>query len=197
MDLKIKQIRELKSKLQDENSESNLSVKEELIIGPTESDNKVTLIDQNKQPHPHPHPDHVLPSEESKALNYESLNDTNNNGVVLDVSVFPDFKDGASDSDSSAILNEDINNNTNNSPTNGAISSTGVLTNHQLMMSSSPSPAPSPSSSLNCFQFQKASSFQPQFVKIEEHNFFAEEACNLFSDDQAPTLQWYCSDQWN
>uniref|UniRef100_A0A803PDB8 Homeobox-leucine zipper protein n=1 Tax=Cannabis sativa TaxID=3483 RepID=A0A803PDB8_CANSA len=43
--------------------------------------------------------------------------------------------------------------------------------------------------------FQKAASFQPQFVKIEEHNFFAEEACNFFSDDQAPTLQWYCSDQ--
>lgn len=206
----LKEIRELKSKLQDEKSESNLRVKEELIIGPTESDNKLTLNDPNKQA---PQPHHLPPSEEeSKELNYESLNDTNN-GVVLEVSMFPDFKDGASDSDSSAILNEDVNNNNNNSTspsnTNGAMSSTGVLTNHQLMMSSS-SPAStslnfnyssssSPSSSsLNCFQFHKATaSFQPPFVKIEEHNFFAEEACNFFSDDQAPTLQWYCSDQWN
>ncbi|PON90881.1 Homeobox protein [Trema orientale] len=217
----LKEIRELKSKLQDENSESNLSVKEELIMGPTESDNKLTLIDAAAAPPPPPpdHNHHLPPSEEeSKVLNYdEGLND-NNNGVVLEVvSMFPDFKDGASDSDSSAILNEDVhnhhsnNNNNSNSPNNnGSISSTGVLQN---LMMSSPSPPPAPStslnfngsssssplssSSLNCFQFQKPAPFQPQFVKIEEHNFFAEEACNFFNDDQAPTLQWYCSDQWN
>ncbi|XP_073151217.1 homeobox-leucine zipper protein ATHB-16-like isoform X3 [Henckelia pumila] len=39
---------------------------------------------------------------------------------------------------------------------------------------------------------------QPQFIKIEEHNFLDEESCSsLFSDAQAPTLHWYCSDEWN
>ncbi|KAM6563893.1 hypothetical protein CsatB_023891 [Cannabis sativa] len=207
----VKEIRELKSKLQDEKSESNnLSVKEELVlihnIGPTESENKQAV------PHPdhhHHHHNHVLPSEECKELNFESLNDTNN-GVVLEVSsMFPDFnKDGSSDSDSSAILNDDINLNSNNNNSscspNAAISSTALLQTPAASASASLNFNCSSSSnnnnnnnnSSNCFQFQKAASFQPQFVKIEEHNFFAEEACNFFSDDQAPTLQWYCSDQW-
>ncbi|KAL8242259.1 hypothetical protein R6Q59_012561 [Mikania micrantha] len=34
--------------------------------------------------------------------------------------------------------------------------------------------------------------YEPQFVKDEEHDFFSgDESCNFFSDDQAPTLQWY------
>ncbi|CBI33148.3 unnamed protein product, partial [Vitis vinifera] len=92
--------------------------------------------------------------------------------------VFPDMKDGSSDSDSSAILNED------NSP-NAAISSSGVLQNnhhHHLLIPT-------------LGNTQKA--YQPQFVKMEEHNFFgADESCNFFSDDQPPTLPWYCPDQW-
>ncbi|KAK4411701.1 Homeobox-leucine zipper protein ATHB-6 [Sesamum angolense] len=40
--------------------------------------------------------------------------------------------------------------------------------------------------------------YHTQFVKIEEHNFFGEESCtSFFTDDQAPTLPWYCSDDWN
>jgi len=36
-----------------------------------------------------------------------------------------------------------------------------------------------------------------QFVKMEEHNFFsAGETCNIFSDEQAPSLQWCHPDQW-
>lgn len=101
------------------------------------------------------------------------------------------FQDGSSDSDSSAILNEDNNNNSPNSST--------AVFGHQFM----------PSSSSNCFQFSSASdsktilgdaqkAYQPQFVKIEEHDFFSgDESCNFFSDDQAPSLQWYCHDQWN
>ncbi|KAJ7945436.1 homeobox-leucine zipper protein ATHB-6-like [Quillaja saponaria] len=186
----LKEIRELKSKLQEETTESLLSVKEELTI--PDSDDK--LIEQSKPP-----PESSIPGSESKDLNYECFN--SNNGVGP-ISLFPsDFKDGASDSDSSMILNE------GNSP-NGAISSSGVLQSPQLLTSpassslnlnfncSSSSPSPSPSS-MSCFQFHK-NNYQSQFVKMEEHNFFSsEEACNFFSDEQAPTLQWYCSDQWN
>lgn len=86
---------------------------------------------------------------------------------------FPDFKDGSSDSDSSAILNEDNN------------SSNIVINCHPLAES-------------KAIMGDAQKAYQPQFVKIEEHNFFSgDESCNFFSDDQAPTLQWYCQDQWN
>ncbi|XP_076904386.1 homeobox-leucine zipper protein ATHB-16-like [Bidens hawaiensis] len=80
---------------------------------------------------------------------------------MIEMAYIPDFKDGSSDSDSSAILNEDT---------------TTIAANM-----------------LKCQQFtvsQKA--YQPQFVKVEEHDFFnGDESCNFFSDDQAPTLQWW------
>lgn len=178
------QIRELKAKLQEENPVSNLSVKEEIVL--PEPDDK--LMEHGKAAPGTPPP----PESDSKDLNFECFNHTNGVGASL----FPvDFKDGSSDSDSSAILNED------NSP-NAAISSSGVLPNQQLLMSPSASSlkfncSSSSPSSINCFQFQKAI-FQPQFVKMEEHNFFGgEETCNIFSDEQPPTLQWYCTDPWN
>ncbi|KAI3665062.1 hypothetical protein L6452_43679 [Arctium lappa] len=100
------------------------------------------------------------------------------NMVATTTTYFPDFKDGSSDSDSSAILNED-----NNSSNMAAV--VVVANCHQL-----------PESKAIMGDAQKA--YQPQFVKIEEHNFFSgDESCNFFSDDQAPTLQWYCQDQWN
>ncbi|CAK9163287.1 unnamed protein product [Ilex paraguariensis] len=193
----LKQIRELKSKLHEENTDqTNAMLKEETIV--SESDNKImedTKPDANS-----------LAKGEATEMNYKSFT-TNNNGG-LGGSVFPDLKDGSSDSDSSAILNEDMN----NSP-NAAISSSGVLQGHQFMVSNESSilkfncssTTSSSPSSMNCFQFsdsklilgdaQKA--YQPQFVKIEEHNFFGgDESCNFFSDDQAPTLQWYCPDHW-
>lgn len=189
------QIRELKSKLHEENTESNVSVKEEVI--PTESDNKTA--EQIVKP---TGSEHVM-----KDLNYESL--SNGNGVAGPTSVFTDFKDGSSDSDSSAILNEDNNN--GGSPNNAAISSGGGSNllqshHHHQFMVSQPSSSSSSSmlkfgcgSSVNCFQFsdsQKA--YQPQFVKIEEHNFFSgDDACNFFSDEPAPTLHWYYADQWS
>ncbi|BFG35533.1 hypothetical protein CerSpe_218060 [Prunus speciosa] len=194
----VKEIKQLKSKLQEENTESNnLSVKEEQMVAKDQSNYKVVDHEQSKSPPPPP-PGSSVPATESKELNFESFNNTNNGAVGLEaVSLFPDFKDGSSDSDSSAILNED------NSP-NLTISSSGILQNHQLMKSPastslkfncSSSSSPS-SSSMNCFQFQKT--YHPQFVKIEEHNFFSsEEACSFFSDEQAPTLQWCCPDQWN
>ncbi|XP_050370926.1 homeobox-leucine zipper protein ATHB-6-like isoform X2 [Argentina anserina] len=182
-----KEIKELKAKFQEENTESNHSVKEEQMALANESSYKVVMEHSKPQS-----PETSAPVSESKELNFESFNNTNSNGAVgLEaVSLFPDFKDGSSDSDSSAILNED-----QNSP-NGTINH-----HHQLMppsnslkFNSSSSPS---SSTMNCFQFQK-SSYQPQFVKIEEHNFFSsEEACNFFSDEQPPSLQWYCPEQWN
>ncbi|GMN33900.1 hypothetical protein TIFTF001_004399 [Ficus carica] len=198
----LKEIRELKSKFQEENTESNLSVKEELIA-PADSDQKQAVINPDNN---HNH-NNTTPNLQSKEMNFEhqeSFNNNNNNVVsttndtsnnMFEVSnMFQlDFKDGSSDSDSSAILNEEnIANNNNSRGVNS-------LQTHQLMnMSSSSSPS---SSSMNCFgSFQKTTSYQPQFVKIEEHNFFSgEETCNFFSDEQPPTLHWYCSgeDQWN
>ncbi|GAU45312.1 hypothetical protein TSUD_300410 [Trifolium subterraneum] len=110
-----------------------------------------------------------IPSSESKDhLNYDCIINNNDIGIGEASSLFPvDLRDGSSDSDSSAI------------------SSSGVLQSHLLL---SPD-----SSSMSCFQYQK--SYQ---VKMEEQNFLsADEACNFFSDDQAPTLQWYCPEQWS
>ncbi|XWS41616.1 hypothetical protein CRYUN_Cryun17cG0097600 [Craigia yunnanensis] len=185
----IKEIRELKAKLNGESTQSNLSVKEEVIV--PETDNKT--LEQSEPPLV----SSLATSSEPAELNYESFN--NCNGSV-GTTLFADLKDGSSDSDSSAILNEDNN---INSPNNAAISSSGVLQSQHLLMSptatsslnfnSSASP-----SSMNCFQFSKTT-YQPhQYVKMEEHNFFsADEACNFFSDEQAPSLQWYCPEQWN
>ncbi|GAB4848759.1 hypothetical protein Ancab_003486 [Ancistrocladus abbreviatus] len=193
----LKEIRELKSKMDEENTESNISVKEEEAFL-SESENKIK--DQGNTVAS------LAAGSEAKCNSFKSQQNTSG------ISVLADFKDGLSDSDSSAILNGD-----NNSP-NAANSSTGILQN-QLLISSPPtsssfrfncSSSSSPSS-ISCFKFseiergggegdvlasaQKA--YQPQFVKMEEHNFFSgEEACNFFSEDQAPTLHWYCPDQW-
>ncbi|KAE8704931.1 Homeobox-leucine zipper protein HOX4 [Hibiscus syriacus] len=172
-----KEIRELKAKLNGESIGSNLSVKEVIV---TETDERT--MDQSERP----------PVE----LIHESFN--NNNGGV-DAILLPELKDGSSDSDSSAILNEDDTTTNNN---NGAISSSGVLqSQHPLMSPTKTSPfnfnsssASSPSS-MNCFQFSKTSTY---LVKMEEHNFFStDEACNFFSDEQAPSLQWCYPEQWN
>ncbi|WCJ31937.1 Homeobox-leucine zipper protein family [Euphorbia peplus] len=171
----LKEIRELKAKLNEDNmTESIVSVKEEIIT--RESDDKA-----DEQPL-------ILGSlEKTTDLNYETLTDTNTSNGSGMATLFPDSKDGSSDSDSSAILNED------NSP-NPAISSSGIQENQELVMSPPPS-----SSSFNFFQYSKTTAYPPaQFVKMEEHNFFSsEEACNFFSDEQPPSLQWYCNDQWN
>lgn len=161
------QIRELKSKLNEENTESNnLSVKEEIVMPETE--NK-TLVEEGKPP-PAVVTSSVAVSEaDQEVLNYGRV-----------ASIFVDFKDGSSDSDSSAILNED------NSPN-------VTISHHSLLMS----PASSSLKSSPCLQFSKASTYQSQFVKTEEHNLFGKEACNFFSDDQPPSLQWYCSEPWS
>lgn len=144
------------------------------------------------------------PSVEFEEVNFESFNQPNKNGVTTAADLttfFTNFKDGSSDdSDSSAVLNED-----KNSLKAAAISwyhaSDEVLTQSHWFMPST----------MNCFPFGSISSsdtkfigdaakscYQPQVVKIEEHNFFGgDESCNFFSDDQDPGLQWYSQDQWS
>ncbi|OVA20898.1 Helix-turn-helix motif [Macleaya cordata] len=182
----LSEVRELKSKLQEENTTKSKPslVKEEILI--MESEIKVA-IDHSKTS-----ASMVGGSSETTDPIQDCYN-SSNNGVV-GISLFGDLKDGSSDSDSSAILNED------NSPNNAAISSSsGVLQQQQQQ-----------NCSINCFQFsdsnreinsvntQKPNHQHYQFVRMEEHNFFgAEDTCNFFSDDQAPTLHWYYPDQWN
>lgn len=181
------QIKELKSRVQEENNnntESDASVKEEMI----------TLQDMT------PLSETAIPGSDSKELSYDCCFKSSDDGVdgTTTASLFAEnLKDGSSDSDSSAILNED-----NNSP-NAAISSSGVLQSHDFFMSPGSSSlkfncsSSSSPSSMSCFQFQKQ--YHPaQYVKMEEHNFLsADEACNFFSDEQPPTLQWYCQEEWN
>lgn len=168
------QIKELKSRLVQEennnNTESDVSVKEEMLT--------TTLCET------------AIPGSDTKELSYECFNKSDEVGGGSSV-FHVDFKDGSSDSDSSAILNEENNNHSPNN--NAAISSCGVLQSHGLLLS------PSSSSMNNCFQFQKQyQTTTTQYVKMEEHNFLsADEACNFFSDEQAPTLQWYCSEEWS
>ncbi|KAJ0984612.1 hypothetical protein J5N97_002968 [Dioscorea zingiberensis] len=86
------------------------------------------------------------------------------------------YKDGFSDSDSSAVINEE-----NNSPYHGFSSST-LLHHHP--------PAPpsvSPPSGLL---------YQHQLMKMEEEQGFEEPCSSFFHDEQAPMLNWYCS-EWS
>ncbi|CAA2986078.1 homeobox-leucine zipper ATHB-6-like [Olea europaea subsp. europaea] len=132
----------------------------------------------------------AVKSESGEKRNAKSDSDAN----------FENFKENrSSDSTdySSAILNEE----TNNSPT-AAISS---FTKDVILHQSPHEDFLDIVKNMNCsFQFSDTledvqKSYMPQFVKIEEHNFFSsEESCStFFSDDQAPNLHWYCSDEWN
>ncbi|CAI9753188.1 unnamed protein product [Fraxinus pennsylvanica] len=183
----LKEIRELKSKLNEDGaSESKVCVKEEKIVSETDEKCKAatTLNSLTKC------------DKDASDLHLENLNGTNG---IISASVFTDLKDGSSDStDSSAILNED-----NNSPTAAISSSASGVSPHPFLDLQNGS-----SSSMACtFQFSDPKTnftrdahkaYQPQFVRIEEHNFFGDESCStFFSDDQAPTLHWYCPEDWN
>ncbi|KAL1328035.1 hypothetical protein HN51_037994 [Arachis hypogaea] len=191
-----KEIKGLKSRMQDERTESDASVKKEQVEMIT------TLQDSEENPCDLETAAAIAGSDSNKDLSYDCFNKGDGEGGdgvggAASISLFPcgDLKDGSSDSDSSAILNEE-NNNSSCSPMNNAAMSScggGVLQSSNLLMSQHDE---SPSS-MSCFQFQKA--YQAtQYVKMEEHNFFsADETCNFFSDEQAPTLQWYCSEEWS
>ncbi|RZC87804.1 hypothetical protein C5167_028257 [Papaver somniferum] len=158
-ELLLLELHVLKSKMKEENTESNGSVKDEMLI--SEEENCKVYVNHDEE-----------------RTNYE-----NNGRSIL---MFGDVKDGSSDSsDTSAILNEEINNNNN-------------YYSPAMPISSSPTSAV-------CFQFsasktsdhsvQNQSHLQQTSVKMED--FGAEEPCDFFSDEQAPSLQWYCHEPWN
>ncbi|KAK9134228.1 hypothetical protein Syun_013558 [Stephania yunnanensis] len=178
------EVRELKSKLQEEESkESGLSIKEE---EEEEEEEEVEVPMRESEYIVSDHSKISSPTTDPSTTTHQDFDNSIKNNS--NCAVFVDFKDGSSDSDSSAILNDN---------------------NHKWGSSSSSSP-----SSINCFpisdskpvletthkEFHHYHHHQPhQFVKMEEHNFFSvEETCNFFSDEQAPTLQWcYSTDQWS
>ncbi|KAL2907244.1 Homeobox-leucine zipper protein ATHB-16 [Bienertia sinuspersici] len=196
----LKEIKELKSKLNEERNsdQSDICIKEEVLVFESDDHNNNMKAASMIEPS-----DNLVRSvsvggsEEAKLLKVKNV-----------------FADGPSDSDSSAILNDD-----NNSPNASNSSSGGIFQNQQqLLMSPNSSSFRFNSSSppsITCFNFSDSRSdglgstqnqsnnnnnnnvYHPQFVKIEEHNFFSgEEACNFFSEEQAPSLHWYCPDQW-
>ncbi|KAH6760135.1 hypothetical protein C2S52_009421 [Perilla frutescens var. hirtella] len=179
-------IRELKSKFNGSDG-GKIAVKEEASLSDTEEKCDLEIHDDGA----------------AIEMNIENC-DVKENEMIGGASVFGDFKDGSSDSDSSAILNED-----NNSPIAAAISSSGGILRHSphrfLDVHGGGGLTNSAMNANFVFSESKASIlgdankiYQAQFVKIEEHNFFGEESCStLFSDDQPPTLHWYCNDEWN
>ncbi|KAH9626314.1 hypothetical protein KSS87_012858 [Heliosperma pusillum] len=171
----LNQIKVLKSKL-NEKTESNISIKEEAMMCDSENTGK-TIEPITPQPSVDEEP------------NIEKR------GVA-------ELKDGPSESDSSAILNDD----NNNSPNASNCSSDGGIIQQEMLLKSPRSPSLgfncTSSASMHRFNFTESRAdsenvYQPQYVKLEEHNFFSgEESCNFFSDEAAPTLHWYCPDQW-
>ncbi|XP_073125005.1 homeobox-leucine zipper protein ATHB-16-like [Henckelia pumila] len=185
----INEIKELKLKQNEGGrSESNVGEKEEAMVSDEDQTKLETLVRKSLS---------SCDQESTTLLNFVKSGEENS-ALMVDASYFCDFKDGCSDSaDSSAILNED----NSNSPT-AAMSSSAGLFHHIKNRSTSYTNPISPLSGLKTSASDlgdaRKVNFQLEFVKIEEHNFFGEESCStLFSDDQAPTLHWYCSEEWN
>lgn len=185
----LKEIRDLKSKLnveEDHAVESNNSppwVKEEETMG-SESDTQGPLIEMTPPPV-------VTASEPSMAAgsSFRSESDHHQQAVLSSTNqlMSVDFfaKDGGapSDSDSSAILNEE------NSP--NELHHRSQLSFGQQLRFNCTSSSTSPPLMTSCF-FSGGSQHSEQpttmFVKMEEHDFFSEEACNFYAEDHAPTL---------
>ncbi|OMP01294.1 hypothetical protein COLO4_12007 [Corchorus olitorius] len=114
--------------------------------------------------------------------------------------------------DSPKFSQQDLCDNTDDD-SNGIVKEDSSNVNAQLLISPSSSSSfqfNGSSSSSDSSNHQSCSWFQPfdsrmilgnmfhpsQFVKVEEQCMFsAEESCNFFSVDQAPTLQWYFTGQ--
>lgn len=185
----ITEIKELKLKQnEDGRSESNVCGKEEAMVSDEDQTKLEALVHKS-----------LSSSDQESTTQLTFVNSgEENNALIVDASYFCDFMDGCSDSaDSRAILNED----NSNSPTAAMSSSAGIFHHIQNRSTSSMNPI-SPLSDLKTSTSVLGdackANFQLEFVKIEEHMFFGEETCStLFSDDQAPTLHWYCSEEWN
>ncbi|XP_047342714.1 homeobox-leucine zipper protein ATHB-6-like [Impatiens glandulifera] len=207
----LKQIKELKAKLkmdmeieEDCYENNDTSVKEESTFA-SEFNIKTNGLITTASPSPLVNSP-LAGADPQLDLNFEGVHCS----ALPATTIFTDIKDGSSDSDSSAILNE---------AGDGAAAATSTpFQSHHQFMAAAPSMIKfgcggggGGSNSMNFMSFTSESTeekeeaaavqkgYQPQFVKVEEYNFFSgEEACNLFSDEQAPTLHWYCpTDQWN
>ncbi|KAL1536751.1 homeobox-leucine zipper protein ATHB-6-like [Salvia divinorum] len=142
----INQIRELKSELNGSQSQGKIALLEEKC-------------------------DLEIGGGATAELNFENCDDDEHENEMIGA-VIADLKDG-SDSDSSAILNED-----NNSPIVAAIPHRFVGAGLELT--------------------EASVGGDPNETQFVEHNFFGEESCStLFSDDQPPTLHWYGNEEWN
>ncbi|XP_038990152.1 homeobox-leucine zipper protein HOX20-like [Phoenix dactylifera] len=106
----------------------------------------------------------------------------------------PVYKDGSSDSDSSAVLNDE------NSPHDHrrmSSSTASGMFSAAIGFENSTSFPCSPPSLLNSDSRQQKG-FQHQLLKTEDDEFLSgEEPCSsFFSDDHAATLSWYYSEHW-
>ncbi|KAK2995346.1 hypothetical protein RJ640_006566 [Escallonia rubra] len=116
-------------------------------------------------------------------------NEVLNTQNLVETQGLSDFKDGLSDSDSNAVLNEDSN----------LLFMSPALSSPNFALPS----FCSSSSALNYSQLLDsravlAKAYQQQMVKMEEQSLFSsEESCNIYSVDQAPNLCWYFPDQRN
>ncbi|KAG1366551.1 Homeobox-leucine zipper protein HOX20 [Cocos nucifera] len=108
----------------------------------------------------------------------------------------PVYKDGSSDSDSSAVLNDE------NSPHDRRMSSSTAFGTFSAAIGfeNSTSFPCSPPSLLNSDSRQQKGgiSFQHQLLKMEDNGFLSgEDPCSsFFADDHAATLNWYYSEHW-
>ncbi|XP_074308487.1 homeobox-leucine zipper protein ATHB-16-like isoform X2 [Silene latifolia] len=182
----LSKIKYLKSKLSEEKTERDISIKEEAVMSDT--DINTTDIEPITPP-----PFLREECDDSKSMNNKKR-----------------VSDEPSESDSSAILNENDEN---------SIGEEFIQTEEQLIWMSPNSPSlrfnSSSSSSMNYISLTECRSegiqyvhnnnnninvYNPQLVvKLEEQIMYnGEEACNLFSDEVPPTLHWYTPvpDQW-
>uniref|UniRef100_A0A5B7C668 Homeobox-leucine zipper protein n=1 Tax=Davidia involucrata TaxID=16924 RepID=A0A5B7C668_DAVIN len=165
----IAEIKELKAKLGEQNKECNHCTEPEALFLVPEnivSEQSKVSTDLCGEPE-HTNPNHEVC----------------NNGNLIETKGSVDFKDRLSDSDTSAVLSEHSN-------LNAQLLVSPVLPSLRYDSSSFSSPW------INCFQFSASraimeKAYEQQFVKMEEQSLFStEESCNIFSVDQAPTLQW-------
>ncbi|KAA8528307.1 hypothetical protein F0562_035662 [Nyssa sinensis] len=164
----IAQLRELKVKLREEKTQLNHSAKEEAMFLVPEN----TLLEQSKVS-----PTRLCDEPQPTNPNHEVCNNVD----LLEIIGLVDFRDGSSDSDSSAVLNED-------SRQNAQLLVSPVSSSLRYDCSSLYSPW------MNYFQFSDsraimAKAYEEKLLKMEEQSLFSmEDSCNIFSVDQAPTL---------
>ncbi|KAL5982303.1 hypothetical protein ACLOJK_016374 [Asimina triloba] len=136
-------------------------------------------------------------SEQSKMTNeFDQGQEHREDGL----SIFRDSRDGPSDSDSSAILNEE------NAP-RGSISPERFhpqeLPMPSILRFDSGFPAHCSMNYLQFSDFSRASSnpqkAYQQMMKMEELDLVngSDGPCNLFGEEQALSIPWYCSEPWN